>query len=106
MAKVTRASTDAECRLGASDVVYRRAASTYYRVDVTDASHGDFGDMNIWAAPLRARGGFGAIDPMRAAAVTRQVVREFFDQELLGRHSPLLAGTAPLEGVAVQVMPR
>jgi predicted dienelactone hydrolase len=90
-------------RLGASDVVYRRAASAYYRVDVANTLHSDFGDMNLWAALFRARGAFGPIDPVRAAAVTRQIVREFFDQELRGRRSPLLTRTSTLDGVTVRV---
>ena len=33
--------------------------------------------------------------------VTRQIVREYFDQELLGARSPLLSGRAPVPGVRV-----
>ncbi|MGQ0732382.1 MAG: alpha/beta hydrolase family protein [Acidobacteriota bacterium] len=89
-------------RAGASDVVYRAAASTYYRVDVRDTLHVDFTDMNFWATPLGARGAFGAITPVRAAALTRRIVREFFDQELGGTASPLLAGKAVLPEVTVK----
>ena len=32
-------------RLGASDAIYRRAASKYYRVDVNDTKHLDFSDL-------------------------------------------------------------
>jgi hypothetical protein len=45
-------------RAGARDLIYRRSASKYYRVDVKDT-----------------------IDPARAAEITRTIVREFFGQE-------------------------
>jgi len=88
-------------RLGASDVIYRRAATPYYRVDVKDTLHLDFCDMNFWGGPLRERGAFGAIAPPRAAEITRTIVREYFDQALLGRRSPLLAGQTKLPEVTV-----
>src|SRR6185295_15007204 len=74
-------------RLGASDAIYARAASPYYRVDVKDTLHLDFCDLNFWGGPMRERGAFGAINPARAAELTRLIVREFFDQELLERPS-------------------
>ena len=49
-----------------------------------------------------ARGAYGAIEPKRAAYVTRQIVREFFDQELRGRRSPLLAGETKMPDVTVK----
>ena len=54
-------------RAGASDIIYRRSASKYYRVDVKDTLHLDFTDMNYWGGPLRQRGAYGKIDPARAA---------------------------------------
>jgi len=39
---------------------------------------------------------------MRAVEVTSTIVREFFDQELLGRRSPLLAGTSVLPDIVVR----
>lgn len=89
-------------RAGASDIIYRRSASKYYRIDVADALHLDFTDMNLWGGPLRQRGAYGKIDPVRAALVTRTVVREFFAQEILKQPSPLLSGKTPLDGVTVQ----
>ncbi|MEO8677818.1 MAG: hypothetical protein ABI665_02150 [Vicinamibacterales bacterium] len=89
-------------RAGASDIIYRRAASNYYRVDVAGTMHLDFTDMNWWPGPLRRRGAYGAIAPKRAAYVTRVIVREFFDQELRGRKSPLLAGKTPMPDVSVR----
>jgi dienelactone hydrolase len=88
-------------RLGASDAIYNRAAAPYYRVDVADTRHLDFTDM-VWWPALRARKITGAIEGDRAVAITRAVVREFFDQELSGRRSPLLAGTRPLAGVSIR----
>jgi predicted dienelactone hydrolase len=88
-------------RAGASDIIYRRSASKYYRVDVKDTLHLDFTDMNFWGGPLCERGAYGKIDPARAAAITRTIVREFFAQEILKQPSAFLSGKAPLEGVTV-----
>jgi predicted dienelactone hydrolase len=88
-------------RAGASDVIYKRSASKYYRVDVQDTLHLDFTDMNLWGGPLRQRGAYGKIDPVRAAEITRRIVREFFAQEILKQASAFLSGKAPMEGVTV-----
>jgi hypothetical protein len=37
--------------------------------------------------------------------ITRTIVREYFDQELLGRASPMLSGKATLPEVAVKRFP-
>ena len=88
-------------RRGASDAIYRRAASPYYRVDVRETLHLDFSDMAFWAGPLRERAILGTMPPARATAITRAIVREYFEQELLGRRSPLLAGEPVFPEVAV-----
>ncbi len=88
-------------RAGASDIIYRRSASKYYRVDVADTLHLDFTDMNLWGGPLRQRGAYGKIDPVRAAELTRTIVREFFGQEILKHPSALLSGKQPIAGVTV-----
>jgi pimeloyl-ACP methyl ester carboxylesterase len=88
-------------RLGVSDVIYKRAASQYYRVDVADTLHLDFTDMALWPA-LRDRRATGDLPAEQAIAVTRTIVREFFDQELRGRRSKLLNGEHRLEGVEVK----
>jgi predicted dienelactone hydrolase len=88
-------------RMGASDLIYKRSAARYYRVDVRDTLHLDFTDMNFWPGPLRGRGAFGAMAPERAADITRMIVREYFDQELLGKASPLLSGETRLPEVTV-----
>ena len=88
-------------RAGASDIIYRRSASKYYRVDVNDTLHLDFTDMNYWGGPLRQRGAYGKIDPARAAEVTRLIVREFFAQEILKQPSAFLSGKKPLTDVTV-----
>jgi predicted dienelactone hydrolase len=90
-----------EGRLGASDAIYRRATRPYVRVDVADTMHLDFSDMVLWGGPLAGRPIFGKRPATRAVAVTRQIVREFFEQELNGRRSPLLSGRTALEGVRV-----
>ena len=61
---------------GASDAIYRRAASPYYRVDVRDTLHLEFSDMIFWAGPLRERGILGTMAPARASAITRAIVRD------------------------------
>ena len=88
-------------RAGASDLIYRRAASKYYRVDVAGTRHLDFTDMNFWGGPLRQRGAYGDIAPARAAEVTRAIVREYFGQEILGQPSLLLTGKAKWPDVTV-----
>jgi alpha-beta hydrolase superfamily lysophospholipase len=89
-------------RTGASDAIYRRAASRYYRCDVRDTLHLDFSDMVLWDGPLRQSGALGTLAPARAVEVTRTIVRQYFDQELLGRRSPLLAGKVTLPEVTVK----
>lgn len=93
-------------RAGASDIIYKRSASKYYRVDVKDTLHLDFTDMNFWGGPLRQRGAYGKIDPARAAAITRTVVREFFGQEILQQPSALLSGRQPMTDVTVTEVKR
>src|SRR6185369_11491961 len=72
-------------RTGASDAIYRRAASRYYRCDVRDTLHLDFSDAVLWGGPFRKNGALGTLPPARAVEITRMIVREYFDQELLGR---------------------
>ena len=76
-------------RLGASDSIYRRAAQPYFRVDVPGTKHLDFCDMAFWGGPLRERRILGDIDPVRATTITRTIVRQYFDQELLRRGGAL-----------------
>jgi predicted dienelactone hydrolase len=88
-------------RAGASDAIYRRAATRYDRVDVRNTLHLDFSDMVLWGGPLR-HGALGTLAPARAAAITRTIVLQYFDQELLGKPSPLLAGKEILPEVTVR----
>jgi predicted dienelactone hydrolase len=90
-------------RAGASDLIYSRSASKYYRADVADTLHIDFSEMNFWGGPLRQRGAFGKIAPERATELTRLLVREFFGQEILGRKSLLTSGDSqPIPGVTIR----
>ena len=88
-------------RLGASDAIYSHSASKYYRVDVKNTRHLDFSDLNFWGGRLREVSLLGGIEPLRAAAVTRAIVREYFDQELRGHRSALLARTTTMPEVTV-----
>jgi predicted dienelactone hydrolase len=90
-------------RAGASDLIYRRSVSRYYRADVADTLHIDFSEMNFWGGPLGQRGAFGKIARERATELTRMLVREFFGQEVLGRKSLLISGDSqPIAGVTVR----
>lgn len=90
-------------RTGASDAIYRRAASRYYRCDVRDTLHLDFSDVILWGGPLRKA--LGTLPPARAIEITRAIVRQYFDQELLGRTSPLLSKKETLPEVTVSLFP-
>lgn len=90
---------------GASDAIYKRAASPYYRVDVRDTLHLEFSDMVLYGGPLRERKMLGAIAPQRAIEITRAIVREYFDQELRGQRSSLLAGQVSFPEVSIQHFP-
>jgi predicted dienelactone hydrolase len=92
-------------RTGASDAIYRPAAPRYYRLDVRNTLHLDFGDMILWGGPLRQKA-LGTLAPARAAEITRLIVRQYFDQELLGKPSPLLAGKETLPEVTVRSFPQ
>jgi predicted dienelactone hydrolase len=93
-------------RVGASDFIYSRAASKYYRVDVADTLHVDFTEMNFWGGPLRQRGAFGKIEPARALELTRLIARSFFGQEILKQPSTLFSNSQPIPGLTVRELPR
>jgi predicted dienelactone hydrolase len=93
-------------RTGASDAIYRRAASRYIRCDVRDTKHVDFSDMVLWDGPLRQGEALGTLPPARAVEITRTIVRQYFDQELLGKRSPVLAGKVTLPEVTVKTFPK
>jgi hypothetical protein len=69
---------------------------------VRDTRHLDFIDLAFWGGPLRERPVMGPIAPARIADITRAVVREFFDQELLSQRSTLLSGMPRFPEVTVQ----
>jgi predicted dienelactone hydrolase len=92
-------------RGGASDPIYRRAGHPYLRVDVRDTGHLEFSDMVFWGGPLRERGVLGALAPARAVEITRTIVRQYFDEMLLEKRSPLLAGEALFPEVTVRTVP-
>ena len=91
-------------RAGASDPIYRRSAKPYYRVDMKGTGHLEFSDMPFWAGPLRERKALGPLAPPRAAALTALIVRQYFDQELLGTRSTLLAGTSVPSELTVRTL--
>jgi pimeloyl-ACP methyl ester carboxylesterase len=84
--------SDRDGRPKSSAAIYERSASTYFRARVDGTLLADFTDMPFWRGPLRGQGIFGSIAPQVALDITRRITREFFDQELLGRPSSLLAG--------------
>lgn len=86
--------SDRQDRDTANDAVYQRSASVYYRIKVHETLLPDFTDLGAWPGSLRDRGLFGPIAPAAAVGITRRIAREFFDQELLGRRSPLLTAKA------------
>jgi predicted dienelactone hydrolase len=92
-------------RLGASDIIYASAAKPYISVAVAGTLHLDFSDMILWGGPLKGRPFFGSIAPTRAVEATRQIVREYFDQTLRGRPSPLLTGKTTAPDVEVRPTP-
>lgn len=92
-------------RSGASDAIYRRAAHPYYRVDVRDTRHLDFSDMAFWGGPLRERPVLGTMAPARASVITGAIVLQYFNQELLGQDSTLLAGMPLFPEVTVRTFP-
>jgi hypothetical protein len=91
-------------RRGASDAIYRRAASDYYRVDVEGTLHLDFSDMIFWDGPLRDRQALGTIAATRATEITRAIVRQYFDQTVRGQRSALLAGKSVFPEVTVRAL--
>jgi pimeloyl-ACP methyl ester carboxylesterase len=91
-------------RTGASDAAYRRGASSYLRADVRDTLHLDFSDMIYWGGPLRERAILGKLAPERITEITRAIIRSFFDQQLRGRKSKLLAGEPAYPEVTVRTI--
>jgi dienelactone hydrolase len=91
-------------RDGASDPIYQRSAHPYYRVDVRDTGHLEFTDMVFWGGPLRERNVLKALPPARAAEITAAIVQQYFDQELAGKRSPLLAGTQSYPEVTARIV--
>lgn len=89
-------------RAGASDPIYRRSAKPYYRVDMKGTRHLEFSDLPFWAGPLKPA--LGTLPAARAAELTALIVRQYFDQELLGRRSTLLAGTSVPSELTVQTV--
>ena len=61
--------------------------------------------MAYWGGALRERQVLGPIAPARAGEITSAIVREYFDQELLGRRSKLLAGAPLFPEVEVRMFP-
>jgi hypothetical protein len=58
--------------------------------------------MVFWGGPLRERPVLGTIAPARVTEITSVIVRQYFDQVLLGQRSTLLAGTPVFPEVTVR----
>jgi hypothetical protein len=75
-------------------------------VDVQNTLHLDFSDMILWGGPFRERGALGTLPPVRAVEITRSIALQYFDQELRGNPSPLLAGKEKMPEVSVRSFAR
>ena len=58
--------------------------------------------MTFWGGPLRERPVLGTLPPERVHTITSAIVREFCDQELLGRRSKLLSGETSFPELTVK----
>ena len=67
--------------------------------------HLEFSDMVFWGGPLRERPVLGTLAAARAAELTALIVRQYFDQELLGRRSALLSGISVPPELTVRTIP-
>ena len=92
--------TERPGRVGASDVIYRNSRAPYWRVVLADSRHLDASDWPLFGPPAQP-GGRGTIEPRKAARLTALVTGEWFDQQLRGRRSALLSGTAKVDGLTV-----
>jgi dienelactone hydrolase len=94
--------TERDGRVGASDVIYRNTRAPYWRAVLARSRHLDPSDWALFGPVLRRGGGFGTVEGDEAVRLTNRLVREWFDQELRGRPSPLLSGTQPEPGLTVE----
>jgi predicted dienelactone hydrolase len=78
-------------RVGVSDLIYGRSDSAW-RAVVAGTLHLNFGDFQYRQGPQRLGDALGPIDAGRSTAIVHRLVREWFDQWLSGKQSPLLAG--------------
>ncbi len=58
----------------------------------------------FWAGPLRTRGAPGTLAHARVPEITSAIVREYFDQTMMGRPSPILGGTVRFPEVSVRAV--
>lgn len=78
-------------RIGVSDLVYGRSGAAW-RAVIAGALHLNFGDFQYRRGAQRFTDALGPISAERSTAIVHQLVREWFDEQLLGRKSVLLAG--------------
>jgi hypothetical protein len=77
-------------RVGVSDLIYGRSDAAW-RAVIDGTLHLNFGDWQYRQGTQRLNGSLGPIPADRATAIVHQLVREWFDQWLGGKKSPLLA---------------
>ena len=78
-------------RIGVSDLVYGKSPSAW-RAVISGTLHLNFGDFQYREGAQRFGAALGPITAERSTAIVHRLVREWFDQELSGRRSALLAG--------------
>jgi predicted dienelactone hydrolase len=79
-------------RVGVSDLIYGRSDSAW-RAVIEGTLHLNFGDFQYRDGVQRLDASLGAISAERATTIVHRLVREWFDQWLGGKKSPLLGGS-------------
>jgi predicted dienelactone hydrolase len=87
-------------RVGVSDLAYGRSDSAW-RAVIDGTRHINFGDFQYREGPQRIPEALGPIAAERSTAIVHRLVREWFDQWLSGKRSPLLAGERVFEELSV-----
>jgi len=87
-------------RIGVSDLIYGKSDSAW-RAVIDGALHLNFGDFQYRQGVQRFTPVLGPIAAERSTEIVHRLVREWFDQWLLGKPSPLLGGERVFEELSV-----